>query len=74
MTVCRLYDYYRTAYYWIQDEDERRSRLDKEYLEPYQLLGQIIERVADDLGEQDVIQMLNVYTELDQSYDGFYGC
>ena len=39
VTICRLYDGYNTVFSWIHDEDERRSGLDEEFLEPYRLLG-----------------------------------
>ena len=44
--------------------------MDEEFLEPYKLLAKQIEKIATDLGDRDIIQMLNVYTELDQSYKG----
>ena len=60
-------------YYWFSDDEEiRRMHMDEEFLEPYKLLAKQIEKIATDLGDRDIIQMLNVYTELDQSYEGFY--
>lgn len=42
-------------------------------MQPYKDLGRLIEGQVDELGDQDIISMLTVYTELDQSYEGFYG-
>ena len=50
----------------------RRSGLDEDFLEPFKLIGNLIEKFAPVLGDEDLIQMIVVYTELDQYYDGFF--
>lgn len=41
-------------------------------MEPYRLIGTQIENVAGLLSDQDIIEMIPMFTELDQSYEGFY--
>ena len=43
-------------------------------LEPYKLLADVVTEKADSLGDSDMIEMLNMFTELDQSYEGFRAC
>ena len=73
-TLAQLYHAFSCRFYLVYGGDDamRRSGLDEEFLEPYKLLAKQIEKIATDLGDRDIIQMLNVYTELDQSYEGFY--
>lgn len=74
MTVCQLYESFSATYYWTGDEDYRRMKLTDDSLEPYKLIGRVIETSTESLGGEDTVQMLNMFIELDQSYDGFYDC
>ena len=48
--------------------------MDEEFLAPYRLLAEVVAEAAEELGDQDVVQMLEMFVELDQSYEGFYKC
>lgn len=55
-SLARLYEAFKTRYYWFSDNEEiRRMDMDEEFLEPYKLLGREVEKVADMLGDRDVI-------------------
>ena len=73
-TMAKLYQAYSSRFYLVYGgkEEMRRSGLDKDFLEPFKLIGALIEKVATELGDQDIVQMLSVYAELDRNYDGFY--
>ena len=73
--LTKLFTFYANKFYWFSEDPEiRRFHLDDEFLEPYRLLGRAIEGIVEQLGDHDIIQMLDLFTELDQSYEGFYGC
>ena len=73
ITIAKLFEVLKSHYYWFsEDEDIRRSNLTDELLQPYKLLGEQIVPNSKDLGNHDVFQMLEIFNELDQSYDGFY--
>ena len=57
ITLARLYQTYSARFYLVcgGNEEKRRSKLDEEFLEPYKLLGDIIQRVAGELGDQDIV-------------------
>ena len=65
-TITKLYVFYSSKFYWFSDDPEiRRFHLDDEFLEPYRLLGQAVEVIVELLGDYDLFQMLELFTELD---------
>ena len=66
VTVAKLYSVLKAHFYWFsEDKEVRRFKLTEKFLEPYKMLGDIIATVANDLGDEDLFDMLQIFTELD---------
>ena len=66
-SVCTLFGWFRVKLFWeAPDENTRRMNLSPEFLEPYVKLASLIdEDTANLMSTDDIIQMINVFTELD---------
>ena len=70
--MCKLFEVFDAKYRQIDDEQKRFMSADE--LRPYQILADWVADGCNSFDNYTVTKMLNFFSELDSSYEGFHQC